>query len=119
MLLQQQVIIAGFIPADELAAHFALADLYIMPSHKEGFGIVFIEAMFYGKPVIAGNADGSAEALDNGKLGILINPDDTEQITNAVIAVLENKHAFIPNIQQVMDKFSYPVYKKNLRGIIA
>ncbi len=116
--LQNHIILTGFIADEELATHYALADLYIMPSKKEGFGIVFIEAMFYGKPVIAGNVDGSADALDNGNLGILINPDDTEQINNAIITVLENKPAFIPNLQQVMNKFSYTVYKENLRKII-
>ena len=45
-----------------------------MPSMKEGFGIVFIEAMCIGLPVIAGNKDGSVDALCNGKLGILVDP---------------------------------------------
>jgi glycosyltransferase involved in cell wall biosynthesis len=118
LCLKDQIILTGFIPDEELAAHYALADLYIMPSQKEGFGIVFIEAMFYGKPVIAGNLDGSADALDNGNLGILVNPDDSREITAAIIKVMENKNGFIPNRQQVMDKFSYPVYKEKLRKIL-
>lgn len=56
--LTDQVIFTGFIPDEEVAAHYSIADIYIMPSKKEGFGIVFIEAMYYGKPVIAGNKDG-------------------------------------------------------------
>ena len=69
------VVMPGFIPDDELEAHFAMSDMYVMPSRKEGFGIVFIEAMYYGLPVIAGNMDGSVDALLNGELGQLVNPD--------------------------------------------
>ena len=74
MNLSESVIFTGYVKDEEVAAHFSIADIYIMPSTKEGFGIIFIEAMFYGKPVIAGNKDGSADALQNGTLGILVNP---------------------------------------------
>src|SRR6185437_13841430 len=60
--LQQQVVFTGFVPDEALADHFNLSDIYIMPSEKEGFGIVFIEAMYHNKPVIAGNRDGSVDA---------------------------------------------------------
>ncbi len=116
--LEGNMIFAGFIPDEELADHYNIADLYIMPSKKEGFGIVFLEAMYYGKPVIAGNKDGSADALNNGKFGLLINPDDRQEISNAIIKVISNKTAFIPDLQEVMEKFSYPVYKEKLRKII-
>jgi len=46
--LSDSLILAGFIPDEDLVAHFSFADIYIMPSMKEGFGIVFIEAMYYG-----------------------------------------------------------------------
>jgi len=71
--VSDKVLFTGFIPEEELVSHFVMADLYVMPSVKEGFGIVFIEAMFYGLPVIAGNLDGSVDALANGRLGLLIN----------------------------------------------
>lgn len=116
--LGNDIIFAGFIPDEELAAHFQIADLYIMPSKKEGFGIVFIEAMYYGKPVIAGNRDGSADALCHGQFGLLVNPDDPAEITNAVAMVLANKQTFIPNLQAVTDKFSFPVYKEKLDAVL-
>jgi glycosyltransferase involved in cell wall biosynthesis len=58
-----------------------------MPSKKEGFGIVFIEAMYYGKPVIAGNKDGSVGRFVKWPFGLLIDPDDQEEITSAIIKV--------------------------------
>lgn len=113
--IKDYVVFTGFIPDEEIAAHFKLADVYVMPSKKEGFGIVFIEAMYYGIPVIAGNKDGSVDALAKGELGLLVNPDDKEEITNAIRKVLENQNQFKPDHIKLMNKFSFPVYKKNIQ----
>ena len=116
--LQEDIVFTGFIPEEELAEHYHIADCYIMPSKKEGFGIVFIEAMFYGKPVIAGNKDGSADALDNGRFGVLINPDDKEAITRAIKAVLSNKAAYLPDTNEVKKQFGYDGYREKLRALL-
>ena len=115
--LRENIILTGFIPDEEIAAHYALADLYIMPSKKEGFGIVFIEAMFYGKAVIAGNMDGSVDALKNGAFGLLVNPGSQQQITEAIIEVINNKEKYIPGQQEVMEHFGFQVYKEKLKKI--
>ena len=116
--LQQQIIITGFIPDEALPSHYNLADLFIMPSQKEGFGIVFIEAMFYGKPVIAGNMDGSVDALHNGEFGFLVNPTSQQEITNAIIEVTSNYNKYVPEHAAVMKYFGFDVYKEKLKEII-
>ena len=116
--LEERVLLAGYIDDEELENYFAIADIYIMPSRKEGFGIVFIEAMYYGLPVIAGNIDGSADALLNGKLGQLVDPDNVEEITNAIEKVLTDKNAFIPNAELLIKHFSYEAYKYNLQELL-
>ncbi len=116
--LQNNVVLPGYIPDEEIEDHFALSDMYIMPSKGEGFGIVFIEAMYYGLPVIAGNIDGSQDALLNGALGQLVNPDDVKEIALAITNVLENRNAFIPCRDLLMQHFSYEVYKSNLGKVI-
>lgn len=118
MKLQGHVVFAGFVPEAELAAHFNLADMYVMPSSKEGFGIVFIEAMYYGLPVIAGYRDGSVDALRNGELGLLVDPDSTKDITTAIKKVLEAPGDFIPDQQLLETHFSYSRYKKKLREML-
>lgn len=118
LALESQIIFTGFIPDSSLAAHYNIADLYIMPSKKEGFGIVFIEALFYGKPVIAGNKDGSADALGNGKFGLLVDPDNEQEITTAIGKVLENTSAYIPDHKEVTGQFGYLGYKANLKSIL-
>ncbi len=117
--LQHNVKLVGYVPDNELPAYFALADIYIMPSTGEGFGIVFLEAMYYGLPVIAGNRDGSVDALLNGKLGMLVDPGDTTQIAAAIEQLLENTTKSQPDHTLLMAHFSYEVYKQNLEWALA
>ncbi|MGV8879807.1 MAG: glycosyltransferase family 4 protein [Sphingobacteriaceae bacterium] len=83
--VEGQVILTGFIDEEELIDHFLLSDIFVLPSKKEGFGIVFIEALSCGLPVIGGNMDGSTDALLNGELGTLIDPDDRDALEKAIV----------------------------------
>ena len=85
------LIMPGYVSDEELVDYYNGADVFIMPSKGEGFGIVFLEALSCGVPVIAGNCDGSREAVLNGKLGILVNPDNVEEIAVAIIKVLKKQ----------------------------
>lgn len=116
--LKQYVTITGYLPEEELAPHFELADIYVMPSRKEGFGIVFIEAMYYGLPVIAGNIDGSVDALLDGKLGLLVNPLSVEEIKAALEKMLENKNAFLPDRELLKEHFGYEAYKEKMDKVL-
>jgi phosphatidyl-myo-inositol dimannoside synthase len=88
--VDDEVILTGFLNEKELADYFLLADLFVLPSKKEGFGIVFIEALACGLPVICGNADGSVDAIRNGELGTAINVNDVEELEKTIITYLEN-----------------------------
>ncbi len=112
--LSEAVVFTGLVPDEELAAHFSLGDIFIMPSEKEGFGIVFIEAMFYGIPVIAGNVDGSVDALCNGELGTLVNPNNKEEIIAAVRKIADNRSAHVPDRKKLEEHFGYLGYKEKL-----
>ena len=82
--VDKEVILPGFIKEDELSDYFLLADLFVLPSKKEGFGIVFIEALACGLPVICGNVDGSVDAIRDGELGTAINPDGLAELEKAL-----------------------------------
>ncbi|NJR39050.1 MAG: glycosyltransferase [Leptolyngbyaceae cyanobacterium CSU_1_4] len=83
-----RVVFAGFVPTVELPEHYRLADAYVMPS-QEGFGIVYLEAMACGVPVLAGDADGSADPLQDGKLGWRVPHRTVEAIAHACIEMLQ------------------------------
>jgi phosphatidyl-myo-inositol dimannoside synthase len=58
----------------EVASCYAAADIFALPSTGEGFGLVFLEAMAFGKPVIGANVGGIPDVLDDGREGLLIEP---------------------------------------------
>jgi phosphatidylinositol alpha-1,6-mannosyltransferase len=118
--LHQHITLAGFIPEAELTDHFILADVFIMPSQKEGFGLVLIEAAACGCRVIGGNLDGSAEALLEGKLGGLVDPNSSDQISNAVQSALSNRRtADSLQIQELaLNTFSFSIYKNRVNMLL-
>jgi len=87
--VDKEVILTSFLAENELADYFLLADMFVLPSKKEGFGIVFVEAMACGLPVICGNVDGSVDAIRDGQLGRAVNPDDLEELEEAIVDYLE------------------------------
>ena len=77
------------------AAWYQLADIFIMPSRQiggdfEGFGIVYLEANQAGKPVIAGQSGGVADAVVDGLNGLMVDPHSTDQIITAVSRLLDD-----------------------------
>ncbi len=85
-----RVIFAGFVPTEELVDHYRVADAYIMPS-QEGFGIVYLEAMACGLPVLSGDADGSADPLQDGRLGWRVPHRDPGAVAAACSELLAGK----------------------------
>lgn len=75
---------AGRVSDADLHAYLHGADLFVMPSRKEGFGIVFVEAMAHGVPVIAGAHAGSPEVVPHGETGLLVRNDDREGLVDAI-----------------------------------
>lgn len=91
--IKAHVVFAGRVSEEELPDYYRASDLFIMPSKGEGFGIVYLEAMACGLPVIAGSQDGSVDALRNGELGILINPDSVSEAADAIRTVMYQKNS--------------------------
>lgn len=85
------ITVFDYVPFDQLLDFYNLCDVFVMPSKGEGFGIAFLEALACGKPVIAGNVDGSVDAVLRGKTGILVNPNSINEIGNAIVSVLMGK----------------------------
>jgi phosphatidylinositol alpha-1,6-mannosyltransferase len=89
--LAERVIFAGRIAEEEKLAHYHLGDAYVMPSRGEGFGIVLLEAMAAGLPTLASVRDGGREALLDGKLGLLVDPDDPASVAAGIHALLARR----------------------------
>src|SRR5262249_19069197 len=74
----------GYVPEEDLPALYRLADLFVMPSSLEGFGIVYLEAAACGLRVVGGIGGGSADAIPDGRVGVAIDPNDGEALISAV-----------------------------------
>jgi glycosyltransferase involved in cell wall biosynthesis len=86
--LKEQVVFSGLVPEAEKADHYRLADAFVMPSYGEGFGFVFLEALACGVPVVGSTADGSREALRDGLLGRLVNPQNPDELEQAILQAI-------------------------------
>lgn len=91
--VSDRVVFAGFVPTANLVEHYRLADVYVMPS-QEGFGIVYLEAMACGVPVLAGDADGSTDPLQDGRLGWHVPHRDTAAVARTCITILRERTAY-------------------------
>jgi len=89
--LQDNVVFTGFISEDEKQDHYRLADVFVMSGRGEGFGIVYLEAMACGIPVVASKVDGSRDAVRDGQLGILVDPDIPEEVMHGILSALTVK----------------------------
>jgi glycosyltransferase involved in cell wall biosynthesis len=121
--VEHKVTFAGFVPDEELADHYRLADVFAMPSTGEGFGIVFLEAMACGTPVLAGNRDGSVDALDGGRLGHLVDPNNVDAIANGIIALLKQQGPAWWFDRQalhdaVIQRFGRTAFRETLRKVL-
>jgi glycosyltransferase involved in cell wall biosynthesis len=118
--LQDCVTLAGFVPDAELCDYYNLCDVFAMPSKLEGFGIVYLEALACGKPTLGGNQDGAIDALCNGELGALVEPNNVESIAQTLIQILQgtypNPLVYQPEAlrQKVINTFGFKCFKQKL-----
>jgi glycosyltransferase involved in cell wall biosynthesis len=118
--IADSVIFTGYLPEEEVTDHYCLADVFIMPSRKEGFGIVFMEALASGLNVIGGNQDGTVDALKNGSLGELINPTKVKEIADAIIRQLSDTSSISPQDLQAkaLNHYQFKNYKQRLQTFL-
>jgi teichuronic acid biosynthesis glycosyltransferase TuaC len=119
------VAFAGRSPNDEIPVWMSACDVVVLPSLSEGFGVVLVEAMACGKPVVA-TACGGPEDIVTSETGILVPPADDAALAKALLEVLRDEHRFAPErIRQLaIDNYAYDhvvsriamVYEEVLHG---
>ena len=76
--------------AREVRAQLARANVFCLPSRQEGFGIVFLEAMAAGLPIVAAECGAVPETAPDGEVSVLVDPDDVEGLAATLIRLLKN-----------------------------
>ena len=93
--LDDKVIFYDNVVDGQLPDLYRQCDIFVMPCRQigadvEGFGIVYLEAALFGKPSVAGRSGGVPEAVLDGKTGIVVNPDNVDEIAAAIIKLLKD-----------------------------
>jgi glycosyltransferase involved in cell wall biosynthesis len=106
------VFIAGWHGHDVLPDFFAASDVVVLPSVREQFGQVVVEGMACGLPVVAVDAFGPAEIVDDGQTGWLVPPDDGPALTAALLAAardpVERRRRGARARQTATERYSWP-----------
>jgi len=89
--LEGYVRLAGGKPHDEIPLWMNACDLFVLPSLRESFGVVQIEAMACGKPVVATRNGGSEEIVISEEYGLLVEPADSEDLAEKILVALDRE----------------------------
>jgi glycosyltransferase involved in cell wall biosynthesis len=113
--LCDRVVFAGFVPEEQKPDYYRLADAYVMPSRAEGFGIVFLEALACGLPVMGSIADGGREALLDGALGCLVDPCNQIDVVRGVLETLSRSKG---KLHEGLAQYSREAFEQRTRVIV-
>jgi phosphatidylinositol alpha-1,6-mannosyltransferase len=80
----------GALKEHELRNEYQQCSLFVMPSEGEGFGIVFLEAMAHGKPVIGGAHGGTTSVIEHEESGLLVNRRDVDSLAHSITRILKD-----------------------------
>jgi teichuronic acid biosynthesis glycosyltransferase TuaC len=89
--LMERVEFRGKIVHGEVIDLMKEADLFVLPSLREAFGVVYIEAMACGKPVIACRGEGIEDVIEDGVNGILVEPNDVDDLVKKIELLLSDR----------------------------
>jgi glycosyltransferase involved in cell wall biosynthesis len=88
--LEKHVVFMGYLPDDKLIEEYRGASLFVLSSRQEGIGIVFLEAMACGLPVVATDSGGAADPVVHGQTGFLVPVGDWSTLAQYMLQVLKN-----------------------------
>lgn len=110
--VSEQVRFLGPVQAADLPQIYNLADLYVMPSSGEGFGIAFLEAMASGTPAVGLDIAGARDALVDGDLGILVHPDQLLETIGRLLTASPANPQILS--RRVRSRFGRPIFTAQL-----
>jgi phosphatidylinositol alpha-1,6-mannosyltransferase len=103
------------VPEEELPGLYRLADLFVMPSSLEGFGIVYLEAAACGLRVVGGIGGGSRDAIPDGRVGVTVDPNDGQ----ALVAAIEQSLAAGRADQAAIEPYRQPHFAAAANRLLA
>jgi phosphatidylinositol alpha-1,6-mannosyltransferase len=112
----------GFVDEATLRDCYRNCELFVMPSAGEGFGFVFLEAMQYGKAVVAANSGGAPEVVQDNVTGSLVEYGNTEQLARVLsdlcLNMTERERLGEAGQRRLRERFTFPGFKAVLTDIL-
>lgn len=107
---------------EEIAACYARADVFALPSTGEGFGLVFLEAMAFAKPVVGAACGGTTDVVEDGVNGLLVPPGDTERLAQGLDRLLRDGSLRAEmgrrGAEIVRQKYRFDIFQAELERIL-
>ena len=111
------------VTAEQLSACYARCDVFALPSRGEGFGLVFLEAMAYAKPVIGGAHGGILDIVEDGVTGLLVPHGDVDRLAQALTSLLNDparaKEMGERGKERLAANFSFEQFQSRLTAILS
>jgi glycosyltransferase involved in cell wall biosynthesis len=111
--IEDLVHFTGFVEQERLVEYFRDCTLFVLPAiydrrgDTEGQGVVIVEAMSFGKPVVASKVGGIVDVVRDGETGILVEEKDEKALAEAIFALLED-----PSLAREMGDRGYRLYRE-------
>lgn len=114
--------LTGFLSRAALEGRYAAASVFALPSRGEGFGVVYLEAMAAGLPCVGSVHDAASEVIVNGETGVLVDPDNREQLASSISALLADSNRAREmgdaGRTRLMHTFSYEQFRERLISLL-
>lgn len=118
--IEHAVRFLGHVEHSRLPSYYSNADLFVLPSLREGFPLVLVEAMACGLPVVATRVGGIPEVVEEGLTGLLVPPNDSRALAEAVNSLLDDPQRMrsmgAKGRQRVMEHFTWDKVAERMVG---
>ena len=118
--LEKYVSFVGIVPNKKVPEYMVASDIFVLPSLSESFGIVNLEAMASGLPIVATKVGGLAEIIKDGENGFLVEPKNSKEIAEKVLLLLEDeemRERISRNNKESVKKYSWESVVERLEEI--
>jgi glycosyltransferase involved in cell wall biosynthesis len=117
--LSDRIIMRGRVPTDVLEREYRSADLFVAPSKYEGFGIVYLESLSRGVPVIASGAGGAQEVVRDGTDGYVVSPDRPAEVVGAIDRLYEDPDTLTAMRESALERAEmFHDWRRTMRGAV-
>ncbi|MBI5583984.1 MAG: glycosyltransferase [Deltaproteobacteria bacterium] len=117
----ERVRFLGYVSEEAAQDLYKKCDLFVAPSLYESFGLIYLEAMNYGKPVIGCRAGGVPEVIDHGKSGILVDPGVPKELAEAILSLLQSplslREMGLAGREKLIREFHYLTMAKGFEAV--